>query len=38
MANKSGSIKWIMIFLGVLVAVGVGIYYIWYSNQPRLGM
>jgi hypothetical protein len=37
MANKSRSIKWIMIFLGVLVATGVGIYYFWYSSQPRAG-
>ena len=37
MANKSRSIKWIMIFLGLLVAVGVGIYYFWYSSQPRPG-
>ena len=37
MANKSRSIKWIMIFMGVLVAAGVGIYYFWYSSQPRAG-
>ena len=37
MASKSRSIKRIMIFLGMLVAAGVGIYYFWYSSQPRSG-
>ena len=37
MANKSRSIKWIMIFLAALVAAGIGVYYFWYSSQPRAG-
>lgn len=37
MAGKGRSIKHILVLLLLVVAVGVGIYYIWWHNQPRSG-